>query len=69
MNTTFSSTHLETLVDLQALAKKHDCRISFGCYSDTDEQINNDLLRENGASEDVIDKLENINRAYVFSTF
>lgn len=65
MNTTFSSTHLETLVDLQALAKKHNCRISFGCYSDTDEQINNDLLRENGASEDVIDKLQSLNNISV----
>lgn len=60
MNTIFSSTHLETLVDLQALAKKHDCRISFGFYSDTDEQINNDLLRKNGASEDIINKLQSI---------
>ena len=44
MNTTFSSTHLETLVDLQALAKKHGCKIFFGCYSDTDEQVNEVLL-------------------------
>lgn len=59
MNTTFSSTHLETLVDLQALAKKHGCKISFGCYSDTDEQVNNEVLRENGAIEEVIEKISN----------
>lgn len=60
MNVTFSSTHLETLVDLQALAKKHNCKISFGCYSNTSkEEINNDILRENGASEEIINKLLN----------
>lgn len=57
MNTVFSSTHLETLVDLQALAKKHNCRISFGCNSNSDGEINNDILRDNDASEEVIKKL------------
>ena len=59
MNTTFSSTHLETLVDLQTLAKKHDCKISFGCRSDTDEQVNNDVLREYSATEEIIEKISN----------
>lgn len=59
MNTTFSSAHLETLVDLQALAKKHNCKISFGCHSDTDEQVNNEVLRENGAIEEIIEKISN----------
>lgn len=59
MNTIFSSTHLETLVDLQALAKKHDCTISFGCRSDTDEQVDNEVLRENGATKEIIEKISN----------
>lgn len=58
MNTTFSSTHLETLVDLQKLAKRHNCKISFGCRSDTsNEEIDNDILRENGATEEIIEKI------------
>ena len=59
MNTTFSSIHLETLVDLQALAKKHDCRISFGCRSDIYEQVNNEVLRENGTTKEIIEKISN----------
>ncbi len=59
MNVTFSSTHLETLSDLQRLAEKHNCKISFGCYSGTDEQVNNEVLRENGASEEIIEKISN----------
>lgn len=60
MNTTFSSTHLETLVDLQRLAEKHGCKISFGCYSNTSkEEINSDILRENNANEETIEKLLN----------
>lgn len=66
MNTIFSSIHLETLVNLQALAKKHDCKISFGCRSDTDKQVNNEVLRENGASEEIIEKIFN-NWAYDIS--
>lgn len=58
MNTTFSSTHLETLVDLQKLAEKHNCKISFGCYSNTNKEIDNDVLEENEASEEIIDKLD-----------
>ena len=58
MNTTFSSIHLETLVDLQKLAEKHNCKISFGCYSYTNkEEINNNILRENGATEEIIEKI------------
>ena len=60
MNIIFSSTHMETLVDLQKLAEKHNCKISFGCYSNTNkEEINSDILRENDASEEIIEKLLN----------
>lgn len=60
MNIIFSSTHMETLVNLQKLAEKHNCKISFACYSNTNkEEINSNILRENGASEEIIEKLLN----------
>ena len=59
MNVTFSSTHLETLSDLQRLAEKHNCKISFGCYSDTNKEIDYATLRDNEASKEVINKLDN----------
>ena len=60
MNIIFSSTHMETLVNLQKLAEKHNCKISFACYSNTNkEEINSNILKENGASEEIIEKLLN----------
>lgn len=46
------------MVDLQKLAKRHNCKISFGCCSNTsNEEIDNDILRENGATEEIIEKI------------
>lgn len=54
----FSSTHVETLCDLQALAKKHNHRISFSCdYSHSDE-LNTELLLKNNIPEHMIEILE-----------
>lgn len=56
MNIYFSSTHLQTLCDLKALAEKHGCSITFGVDS-SDDFIGYEKFTD--YSENIIEELRN----------
>lgn len=47
MNFDFYNSHIETLCDLQALAKKHNCKLAFGTRNNSfDDEIDESFLKE-----------------------
>jgi len=59
MNIDFTSTHLETLCDLKAIAEKHNCRISFGVDSFHEYSFDEDILKQIGFTDEDIKFIEN----------
>ena len=59
MNIDFGSNHMETLVDLQALAEKHNCKITFGFDSHHETDIDEDILKKHSFTDEDIDFIRN----------
>lgn len=57
MNIDFGSNHMQTLADLQALAEKHNCKITFGFYSNSDHELDDDVLEKHGFTEEMREEL------------
>lgn len=68
MNIDFYSSHIETLCDLKAIAEKHNCKISFGVRSYSENTLDEELLKYAGFAEDEInyirDDLEIVDTSY-----
>lgn len=68
MNIDFHSGHIETLCDLKAIAEKHNCKISFGVRSYTENTLDEELLKQEGFTDDEInymrDSLEIVDTSY-----
>lgn len=58
MDVSFYSPHMETLSDLMELAKKHDCKISFGFSSSNDREMDEELLAMIGLSEEMLSEMK-----------
>ena len=58
MNVYLSSTHLDTLCKLKEIAAKHNCVISCGFQTDSDDCFNADILKANDISPEIIKTLE-----------
>lgn len=57
----FYDQHCQTLCELIQMAKKHQCNIKFGFRSDTDSDLNLDILLENGFTQELGEEfLDNI---------
>lgn len=58
MNIDFATPHMETLSDLMKLAKKHNCGIAFGFASSPEQEIDEDILKKNGFTDDLIEEMK-----------
>ena len=72
MNIDFGSSHMETLADLIKIAEKHNCTITFGVTTHGDRDIDEDVLKKNGFTAELLkelkDKLEVKDAASTFDT-
>lgn len=57
MNITFGIPHMETLQDLQQIAKKHDMEIMFGFNNHSENDLNEELMVRCGVSADIAEEL------------
>ena len=70
MDISFGSSHMETLSDLMQLAAKHNCKISFGCYSSHEADMDEDILkRHKFTDEDIKYIRDNMNVGSIDSSF
>lgn len=70
MNVSFGTSHMETLADLMQLAAKHNCKITFGCYSSHEADMDEDILkRHKFTEEDIAFIRDNMNIGTLDSTF
>ena len=61
MNIDFYDQHCETLCELIQMAKKHQCKIKFGFRNDNSNDLDLDILLENGFTQDLGEEfLDNI---------
>ena len=58
MNVDFHSGHIETLCDLKTIAEKHNCKISFGVRSYSENIIDEGLLKQEGFTDDEINYIK-----------
>ena len=58
MNINFATPHMETLSDLMKLAEKHNCKITFGFASSPEQEIDEDILKKNGFTEELIEEMK-----------
>ena len=58
MNFTFTTTHIETLVELTALAEKHNCYINFGTASDSGSEILDEVLLSKGFTQNMVKEVQ-----------
>lgn len=58
MNIEFYTSHVETLADLTKLAKKHNCRINFGVNTSHEEEIDVDILKRHGFTDELFEELK-----------
>lgn len=54
----FYISHIETLCDLKAIAEKHNCKISFGVKSYSENTIDEELLKQEGFTDDEINYIK-----------
>lgn len=52
MNVDFGSSHIETLADLIKIAEKHNCKITFGFDSHHETDIDEDILKKCGFTDE-----------------
>lgn len=57
MNTHFTTSHLQTLQELVAIAESHNCYINFGTSADSCAEILDELLLEKGFDNVLLDEL------------
>lgn len=57
MNIEFYSNHMESLSDLMKIAEKHNCTITFGFMSHSDGDIDEDVLKKNGFTTELLEEL------------
>ena len=57
MNIDFCTPHAETLADLMALAKKHNCVIRFGFYSNFEREVDRDILQHHNLTDELVEEL------------
>lgn len=58
MNIEFYNSHMETLADLIKIAEKHNCAISFGFSDSSDRDIDEDILKKNGFTAELLEELK-----------
>lgn len=58
MNIDFCRSHMETLADLMKIAKKHNCTITFGVTTHGDREIDEDVLKKNGFTAELLEELK-----------
>lgn len=58
MNIDFCNSHMETLADLMKIAEKHNCAITFGITSHSDRDIDEDVLKKNGFTSELLEELK-----------
>ena len=54
MNVDFYAEHCDTLVELIQMAKKHNCNIKFGFRSDSRAEVDEDLLKSKGFTDNML---------------
>lgn len=57
MNVDFGQSHMETLADLMKLAEKHNCRIRFGFYTNSEQEIDEDIVKSIGLTDELMEEL------------
>lgn len=57
MNIEFFNAHIETLADLIKLAEKHNCKIHFGFYSSNEREIDEDIAKKNGLTDELLQEI------------
>ena len=58
MNIDFGVSHMETLSDLMRIAEKHNCRITFGFASSLEQEIDEDILKRYGFTDELIEEMK-----------
>lgn len=58
MNIEFYASHTETLSDLMKIAEKHNCVITFGFANSCDRDIDEDVLKKNGFTAELLEELK-----------
>ena len=58
MNIGFYSAHMETLSDLMKIAEKHNCTITFDVTSSHEAEIDEDILKRIGFTEELLEEMK-----------
>lgn len=58
MNVDFCTPHMETLADLMEIAKKHNCKISFGFLSSSEQEIDEDIIKKHGFTDELFEEMK-----------
>ena len=58
MNIGFFNSHMETLVELVEIAKKHNCKIYFGFYTSGEREIDADVIKKSGLTPELYEEMK-----------
>ena len=58
MNCTFTKEHVKTIIELTALAGKHNCYINFGTASDSGSGILDEVLLSKGFTQNMVKEIQ-----------
>lgn len=58
MNIDFGLSHMQTLAELMQIAEKHNCRITFGFATSPEQEIDEDVLKRNGFTDELIEEMK-----------
>lgn len=58
MNISFGGNHMDTLADLMRLVEKHNCCIRFGFDASSEREIDKDILKRYGFSDELFSEMD-----------